>query len=452
MMSESDVLQLVLRKLDEPAARYAELDRYYQGRQPLAFLAPEAKEALGDRLGRMCSNIPRLAVGALAERLRITGFADDPELWADWMRCDLDQQADVAHRETLLLGDAYVIVWADHLGRPTATVESAKQVAALTDPGTRQVTYAVKRWEDRIAKTTEAVLYGPDEIVRLRADQAGAPANGFKVIERIANPLGVPPVVNLRNTDRIVNYSYGTTFDYGCSEIEDLKPLVDALSKILADLMVTSEYVGRPRRWATGIELTEEPVLDEDGNDTGETTEVNPFPEGNRMMIADSIETKFGQLQAADLAGYEAAVRVILGQIMAVSTLPAHYVGVFTDNPASADALRASEASLTARAEARQSVFGKAWEQVGRLMKAVREGVDPNAIENVRVEWADAATRSVAQEADATVKLFAAGLLPASYALQRLGYSDDSVAKIRAARRAESLDTAGIDLIGRAGA
>ena len=30
-------------------------------------------------------------------------------------------------------------------------------------------------------------------------------------------------------------------------------------------MMVTSEYVGRPRRWATGIELTEEPVLDADG-------------------------------------------------------------------------------------------------------------------------------------------------------------------------------------------
>ena len=49
-------------------------------------------------------------------------------------------------------------------------------------------------------------------------------------------------------------------------EIDDLKPLVDALNKSLADMMVTSEYVGRPRRWATGIELTEEPVLDDDGN------------------------------------------------------------------------------------------------------------------------------------------------------------------------------------------
>ena len=93
---------------------------------------------------------------------------------------------------------------------------------------------------------------------------------------------------------------------------------------------------------------------------------------------------------------------------------------MFTDNPASADALRAAEASLTARAEARQATFGRAWEQVARLMIAVRDGADPQQVD-VRVAWADAATRSVAQEADAVTKLFAAGLLPASVRLGEAG-------------------------------
>lgn len=430
------LLEDLLQRLNEPAARYADLDRYYQGKQPLAFLSPEAKVALGNRFGIMSSNIPRLAVTALAERLRLTGFAGDAALWADWVRNDLDQTSGVAHREALLLGDSYVIVWADKLGRPQVTVESAKQVAVLTDPGSRQVYAGIKRWEDTNLKTTEAVMYLRDRIVRLRADQQGAVANGFKTIEEIPNPLGVVPVVNLRNTDRIVG-------DWGGSEIDDLKPLVDALNKSLADMMVTSEYVGRPRRWATGIELTEEPVLDDDGNpvldddDQPVMREVNPIPEGHRAMISENNDAKFGQLQSADLGGYEASVRVILGQIMAVSTLPAHYVGVFTDNPASADALRAAEASLTARAEARQATFGRAWEQVARLMIAVRDGRDPGLIDDIRVQWADAATRSVAQEADAVVKLFQAGLLPASYALGKLGYSDDEIAKIAAARTPE---------------
>jgi hypothetical protein len=445
MTTQDELLLRLMQRLDEPAHRYAELDRYYRGQQPLAFLSPEAKTALGNRFGLMASNIPRLAVTALAERLRITGFSGDPELWADWIRNDLDQTSGVAHREALLLGDSYAICWADRFGRPAVTVESAKQVAVLSDPGTRQITAAVKRWEDRCENVTYAVQYLPDRIVRLRANQAGATSTGFTTVEEIANPLGVVPVVNLRNTDRIIDCD-PILHDRGTSEIHDLKPLVDALNKSLADMMVTSEYVGRPRRWATGIELAEEPVLDADGNpvlDDGQPvmTEVNPIPEGHRAMISENDQAKFGQLNAADLAGYEASVRVLLGQIMAVSTLPAHYVGVFTDNPASADALRAAEASLTARAEARQASFGRAWEQVAKLMIAVRDGRDPNMIDDIRVQWADAATRSVAQEADAVVKLYAAGLLPASYALGKLGYSDDEISKIAAARATEPVVT-----------
>lgn len=442
----SELLTGLLQRLNEPLARYAELDRYYTGRQPLAYLAPEAKTALGNRFGLMASNIPRLAVTALAERLRITGFTGDAGMWTEWVRCDMDQLAGVAHREALLLGDSYIIVWADRFGRPSVTVESAKQVAAQRDPATRQITAAVKRWEDAAANTTHAVVYEPDQITHLVAQQRGA-TTGFTAVDTIANPLGTVPVVNLRNSDRLLD-------DLGSSEIDDLKPLVDGLNKSLADLMVTSEYVGRPRRWATGIELTEEPVLDENGDpvvdpDTGETVmrAVNPIPEGARAMISEAETAKFGQLNAADLAGYEASVRVLLGQIMAVSTLPAHYVGVFTDNPASADALRAAEASLTARAEARQATFGRSWEQVARLMVAVRDGRDPDLVDDIRVTWADAATRSVAQEADAVVKLYQAGLLPASAALAKLGYSADEVNEIRVARRAEALDTAGITLV-----
>ena len=160
------------------------------------------------------------------------------------------------------------------------------------------------------------------------------------------------------------------------------------------------------------------------------------------MMISEAPETKFGQLPGADLGAYEAAVKIMVGQIMAVSALPAHDVGIFTDNPSSADALRAAEASLAARAEARQQTFGRSWEDVARLIVGVRDGVDSAAVD-VRVTWADPSTRSIAQEADAVVKLYGAGLLPAGYALAKLGYSADEIAEIRAARRIDALDAAG---------
>jgi hypothetical protein len=441
-----DLLVELLHTLDAPQWRFKQLLEYYSGTQPLSFLNPDDRAALGNRLPRMVANIPRLAVTSLAERLRVTGF-EGADVWDDWMRLDLDQQAGVAMREALLFGSSFVIVWADANGRPLVTTESARQVAVITDPGTREVTSAVKRWRTRT--TTEAVMYLPGEIVRLRADTPGAATAGFSVVQRLDNPIGVVPVVPVRNTDLLSVYTpnaNGIT-DVGHSEVEDLAPLVDGLCKLLTDLMVSSEYSGRPRRWATGIQLTERPVIDSDGNpvldgDGNQVLEtVSPFPEGNRLMTADNADAKFGQLPATDLDSYRNGVAVLMEQISAVSALPAHMLGITSALPPSADAIRAAEAAITARAEQRQQTFGRAWEQVARLIVAVRDGVDPSTVV-VRVQWNDPATSSVAQESDAAVKLFQTGLLSRRGTLARLGFSEDEIAAEIAAQAADNTSPA----------
>ena len=442
----NDLLKKLNDRLDTAEPVLTRLDKYYAGEQPLAFLSPEAKDAIGQRFDRMTSNLPRLAVTSLAERLRVTGFTrgrtPDTAVWEAWKRCDMDQLAPLVHREALTLARSYVIVWADAQGRARVSVESARQVTTLRDPASRQVVAALKRWVG--GGRGHAVLYEPDRVTRFLsdasvADPAAMPPSAWSVVETLPNPLGVVPVVPFVNTDRLLDFD-------GRSEMEDLIPLVDALNKTLADLMVSSEYFARPRRWATGVELDEEDVVDEQGQPTRETVAVNPYPEGHRMMIQENPEARFGSLPAGDLGGHESAVRVLLGQIMAVSALPSHYVGVQNNQPASADALRAAEASLAARAEARQMAFGRAWEQVAQLMVAAETGVDPLTVDT-SVTWADPTTRSVAQEADAVVKLHTAGLLPSGYALKRLGYSDGEITAIREDRQLEAIDKAAADVL-----
>lgn len=142
------MLDRLLQALEAGAPRRSLLHTYYEGAQPLAFLAPEAREAMGNRFARVASNIPRLAVTALSERLRVSGF-DGVDVWADWLRNDLDQLAPIAHREALAFGESFIIVWADSLGRPLVSVESPTQVAVVRDPATRQVTTALKKWSWR---------------------------------------------------------------------------------------------------------------------------------------------------------------------------------------------------------------------------------------------------------------------------------------------------------------
>ncbi|GAB3227823.1 phage portal protein [Mycolicibacterium hippocampi] len=426
----SDLLVELLQTLDGPQHRYAELDQYASGKQKLAYLSPEARIAL-PALNRIVSNIPGLAVTSLAERLRVTGFKG-ADVWADWVANDLDQMGTILHREALTFGDAYAIVWARQDGSPLVTVESPQQVAVIRDPATREIESAVKRWRSKTE--TFAVVYTRDRIEHWKARTAGTASSGFELVEVIEHPLQVVPVVSFCNAARILGC--------GRSEIEDLVPLVDGLNSTLAGLAVAQEFTARPRRWATGIELIEVPkldgnnvpVLDGDGQPVMET--VNPIPEGNRAMLSENDQAKFGQLPGADLKGYEAASRIWLQQIMAVSALPAHMVGITTENPSSSEAIRASESALTARAEQRQAVFGRSWEQVARLMVAIRDGVDVASV-NVSVLWRDPSSTSVAAEADAVTKLVQAGILSRSGALRRLGYAEDEIARESASRTSE---------------
>lgn len=132
----NDLLTQLLQKLDEPQARFSLLDSYYAGESPLAYLAPAALEALGNRLRKVSINIPRLLVDSVAERLRVTGFSG-ADVWPDWLACDLDQTSRIAHKEALVLGSAWAIVLeAGPDGRPSVSIESSHQMAAITDPST----------------------------------------------------------------------------------------------------------------------------------------------------------------------------------------------------------------------------------------------------------------------------------------------------------------------------
>lgn len=420
-------LTAMLQKHDERAARYARLNAYDTGDQPLSYLAPELRAQLDNRLDRVSIGLPAVLLDALNERMRVLAFngADGAAAYGLWRRDDLDQTHAIAHREAMCLGTSYALVWGRPDGRARISVESAEQVTAVTDPGTREIVRAVKRWGD--ATGTTAVMYEADVVRIFRSDAIGASTLGFRLVETIPHDLGRVPVVQLRNPGRLLD-------PFGASEIEPLLPLTDAATKLATDLMIGSEHGARPRRWATGVELEERPILDADGkpavDEFGDALveAVVPFSEDDRMLLAESEAAKFGQLPGADLAGYEKAIGVIMRMVSAVSGLPEHLLGIGGDNPTSADSIRAAESSLTAKAEAKQRAFGKSWEDVARLAVAIEQDRRPEGVD-VEVRWADPSTRSAAQEADALVKLHAQGLITTEEARDRLGLTTGEEAR-----------------------
>lgn len=438
------VLEALSRKLDETEPWLRDLDAYYEGRQVLSFLSPEAREALGNRLRALVANYPRLVIDSMAERLRVVGFTVEGQpahdIYASWEAAGFEDGHGVAHTEALTLGRSFVTVWADSTGAPTLTVDSPHEVAVTRDPITREVTAAAKRWkEDGKAR---AMLFLPDRVCEYvtsaRVPEGGTiPPEGWVQSKSWPNPLGEVPVVPIVNRGRLLDVD-------GVSEMRDVTDLTDAVAKLLADLMVASEMGSRPRRWATGMEIVEEPRRDAQGlvvtDEHGEPVmdAVNPFgSEARRVWQAEKPDAKFGQFATADLTGYGAAVDLLLQSISAVSGLPAHYLGVHGDQPASADAIRSAEASLVARCHARQRSFGPSWAKVASLVAAVQNGTRPKRVE---VVWADPSTRTEAQTADAVTKLVQANILPVEEALARMSYTPQQVEDMRAMRMREALD------------
>ncbi len=426
-------------KLDETYPDLVRLDTYWHGQQPAAFLSPASAEALGDRFRVLAVNFPRRAVEAISERLQVTGFrTDGPDaepdesLWRIWRRAGMEDASAQAHTDALVYGRSFVIVWADTAGHPVITIESPRQVAVVRDPATRQVTAALKRW---VADGKgHAVLFQPDKITRMTSqgnvvDPAAMPSTGWTTTDTLRNPLGVVPVVPIVNRGRLLDVD-------GVSEMGDVLDLADALNKLVVDMMVTSEFYARPRRWATGLEIVE----DDDGNP------VKPFSAAlDDVWQSEAPDTKFGQFDPARLDGYADAIALVTQQIGALTGLPPHYLGLHGDQPASADAIRSAEASLVARAYALHRTFGTAWADVARLVLAVRDGTDPATLD-VETVWANPETRTPAQAADAAAKLAGIGV-PLSVVLSdTLGMSPQQVERVRQAVRSDALDAAGVDL------
>lgn len=394
------------------------------GDVPLRYIAPDVRKKLGDRLSSLSINYGALACSVVSERLRLNGATvngtTDPEVWGRWKAAEMETGASQVHDLALSLGAAAVSVWVDSKGRVTPRVEHPSQVVWESDPATGDLVRVLKRWVDPESKRARAVLYERDSITAYESDSyvpvdvttynVGAiPSTGWRTVTTQPNPLGTPPFAIFVNLPTLEN-------PWGTSEMASIADLNDALIKITTDLLVTSESSARPRRWATGIEI--------EVDDAGHA--VDPWDGKTTTAMSEATESKFGQFAASDLTAYKTASEMLLRQLSALSGIPPYAVGLDSEQAASADAIRASESALVAKVEQRQRDFGPSWARVFRLMAAIQHG-QRFSDTTAEISWGDAASKSIAQESDAAVKLFQSGVLSRETTLRRLGFTDDEI-------------------------
>lgn len=436
--------------IDLAMHHHRKFDSYYSGKQVLAALPPSVLKDCGDRMPRAFLNFARLVVDSLEERIDVAGFqhsnADiSSEIWHDyWQRNDLDEVSQQIHLESLIHGRSYAFVWVDKQGFPRITGESSRRCTVWQLPGSNHRIAALRRWiePDGVACAT---LYEPHRITKWQTpskisldpylspealmnpsydaysqwDFSQLPSTGW--IERapeIPNPLGVVPIVPFVNKRRLMNPA-------GESELTDVIPVLDCLNKLLTDLMVSSEFSAMPRRYATGIELTTRI------NDAGDEEVINPFSrDPGRLWMSEAEGAAFGQFPEVSLTSYRDSMFALIQHLGAIAGLPAHYLGIARE-PASADAIRSSEAPLVRKAQRRQRVFGGSWEDCIRLADIVRHGLKRRGMDTLECVWADSESRTLAASADAAGKLSQLGI-PLPQLAEDLGYSPTEIQKMSA--------------------
>jgi hypothetical protein len=425
------------------------LNAHYCGEQPLSYMAPELIMELGDRLRQVVVHWPGLAIDSTEERLDVEGFrlggkaeaADD--LWGIWQANGLDLSSHQAQVDALVMRRSYLIVGTRtgddidpssgvDIDVPLISVESPLEVFAARDPRTRRTASAAKWWSAPGPKGEDenhVTLYQRNSTswwVERRSDVTGRTGwvldeDGSKGVDE--HKLGVVPVVPLVNRPR-TSAKPGAV--EGTSDLAAVIPLSDAACKIATDMMVGAEFHALPRRWATGVDAAS--FVDQGGNPVSALSRV-----AGRLWADESGDVKFGQFSEANLSNFHETMNLLAHMVAGIAGLPPHYLGLATDNPASADAIRSGEARLVKRAERRQRTFGEAYEQVMRIALLFRDGRLPSGASRMETLWRDASTPTIAQAADAAVKKFAGGIVPLRQTREDLGYSSIQIQRMEQA-------------------
>ncbi|MFC4494075.1 phage portal protein [Streptomyces ovatisporus] len=433
--------------------RRPDIDRneaYYGGDQPLKYASDQFRKFHADRYKGFADNWVQIVSDSPVERLTANGIqpagADkaDEESWRVWQANGLDADSQLGFLGAVNSGRSFVLVWGnpDDEQTPEVTFEDASQCIVLYEPGSRRKRRAaLKRWSD--GEVEYATLYLPDEMFKFERAPLGTPDKSVAVREAEQasrwslrtvedawqpNPLGVVPMVELPNRPRLTHDPI--------SDVTGVIAMQDAVNLLWSQLFTATDIAAFPARIILGGERPMIPLLNEAGEVVGERpVDMDRFAI-DRVMHLTGENVSIDEWTATNLNAYTDIIEVAVGHIAAQTRTPQHYlIGKMAN--LSGDALIAAETGLVKRVQEKQVWFGQALREMYRLI-ALAQGNEAKAkaISGGTVLWADAASRSQAQTADAILKLRQIGF-PFEYLALTYGLSPAELVNVLAMRDRE---------------
>lgn len=293
------------------------------------------------------------------------------------------------HKEALINGDAYIIVWPDASGRAAMYPNRAASCVVFYDeevPG--KIVRAAKYWLTHDNRTRLNIFY-PDRIERyISQKQSETPANSKDLVpvsgdrHRTSdleagitpNPFGVVPVFHFANN--------GDIGSLGVSELAAAMPIQDGLNKSVLDMLVAMEYSAYRQRWVAGIEV-------ETDSSTGEL--IAPFKAGvDHLWISENPDARFGDFESANLEQFLKVKDGFRIDMASVTGTPLHYLQPQTKSVPSGESLRRAETRFLSKVRDRQAAFGQVWADAMEFALSI-EGISGARL---ITQWEDPASQS----------------------------------------------------------
>jgi hypothetical protein len=418
-----DYIRLAIDYIIQKQEDYRRSETYYEGTQPEVFMNQRWFKLFRNNRGDFRFNFSKTVVDTVLNRLEIdqieTNSATADEYFAELLdQPDIKIDMNEIHRNALIYGDSYAIVWPDENGKMAIDYNSPLTTVIIYDQeNPRKKLYAAKMWQyaDYNVKKVYLNLYFPDRIEKYEGNGeieylGSAQGTNFALYETIANPWGEIPVFHFR-----------THKPYGRPEHADAFGPQDAINKLISTHMMTVDYQGAPQRYALSNSGNSNEFDDFSEDDTAREN-LGSLQNGPGQLWYLQGVSAVGQFPAADPDTFTKPVNEFVADMAAITSTPLHYFSSTTYLP-SGQALRVAEAPLTKKVENRQMAFESAWRDLFAFMLRI-EGI----VATIDIDWKPIETVDAVDNWDVAVRKKSVGM-PLEQILLELDY-DGEIAKL----------------------
>lgn len=363
MTNEIYGIDYLRRRLADKQIRVLLRYKYYEMKnnaQDFSSLAPEKFKGLKETIG-WCAK----AVDSLADRLQFDEFQnDDFNLSEIFLSNNQDILIDSAVLSALISACSFVYIREDN-GYPRLQVIDGSNATGIIDPVTNLLTegYAVLERDSMGAEKTEAYFTaGMTEIY----------SHGV-LVQRIPNPAPYALLVP-------IIYRPDAKRPFGHSRISRACiAYTQTALRTIKRSEVSAEFYSFPQKYVLG--------LSEDAEFNNRLATISSFL--NFTKDGDGDHPIVGQFQQQSMTPYTEQLRTLASLFAGETGLTLDDLGFATENPSSAEAIKAGHENLRLTARKAQRTFGTGLLNVGYLAVCIRDryAYQRKAFRDTKVAW-----------------------------------------------------------------